>query len=104
MNRCINIVNGDSAAGGFLQAFPDKRQDILVFRDVLSCGPLYPFNNLKQWQYERLTYWEQLSQENGSAIDVHTTKNSDFYGKLLTIKQPVQYQIWLGMGLSEQLL
>lgn len=99
----INILNGDSAAGGFLQAFPAERKDILVFRDVLSCGPLYPFNNLKQWQSERLSYWELLSQENGLAGNDHAS-NNDFYEDFLTIEESAQIRLWLGMGLSEQLL
>lgn len=100
----INILNGDSAAGGFLQAFATKRPEILVFRDVLSCGPLYPFNNFKQWQSERLYYWELLCQDNGSDVNDHSSKNNDFYEDFLNIEESAQIRLWLGMGLSEQLL
>jgi len=47
--RTFHVIHGYSAAGIFHQALPEKSAQMLVHDDVLSCGPLPPFESAHQW-------------------------------------------------------
>lgn len=73
--KTINIINGDSAAGSFKFAFHANRDEIVVFRDVLSCGPLQKFSNFENWQLLRESFWHETGSNKGF--------EAQRYGKLL---------------------
>ena len=43
--RTFHVIHGYSAAGTFHRALPEKSAQMLVHDDVLSCGPLPPFES-----------------------------------------------------------
>lgn len=100
----MNILHGDSAAGSFKQAFKLHREEMIVFHDVLSCGPLSKFTDIKAWREFREKYWNNLDQ--GSAIESlsYNTCDRDFYANFNDLVQADEYKLWIGTGLSDQLL
>ena len=101
----MNILNGDSAAATFLQAFGTAKENILVFRDVLSCGPLAPYKDMQQWKVFRVNFWQDILLENGldPSIDVHDSPN-DLYSNIDKLKTANNITLWIGCALSDHLL
>lgn len=101
----MNIVNGDSAAGAFRQAYHLPREAILVFRDVLSCGELRQYTEMEQWGNYRTRYWSSLMEEHGfGAISEDDKMPRDLYQHLDELKAEEEIHLWLGCALSDQLL
>lgn len=103
-NKTINIINGDSAAGSFKFAFHTKRDEIVVFRDVLSCGPLQKFSNFENWQLLRESFWRDTDSNNYEYIQSFKGLPRDFYNNFVTLKSVSECKLWIGTGLSDQLL
>ena len=59
----MNILHGDSAGGSFKQAFKLRQEEMLVFHDVLSCGPLAKYISIEAWRKFRERYWNNLDKE-----------------------------------------
>lgn len=98
----MHIFNGDSAAGCFKQAFHPKEDDVLVFRDVLSCGPLNTFVDMASWADFRVSYWTELLQRQG--VDDIAHMHQDFYSNIERLKSADKVTVWLGCALSDQLM
>jgi hypothetical protein len=93
------IVNGESAAGSLRQALALDPTSILVQHDVLSCGPLLPFESLAQWRRVRDEFWRRTC---------HGPASSEFSRNLLQnadeLREAREIFLWMGSGLSDQLL
>ncbi len=100
----MNILNGDSAAGVFKQAFKMPKEEIIVFRDVLSCGPIKSFKDADNWIQYREEYWHKILADN--AIEPYSFKDSprDFFTNFQELKDASEIKLWIGSSLSEQLL
>ena len=60
----MNIIHGHSAAGSFKQAFHIPIDEILVFSDELSCGPLNKFTDVETWKNFRQEFWCNIGEDN----------------------------------------
>ncbi|MCZ6804417.1 MAG: DUF1835 domain-containing protein [Proteobacteria bacterium] len=100
----MNILNGDSGAGLFKQAFQVSDNDILVFSDVLSCGPLKSFQDTDDWIQYREKYWYEILLD--CAIEPYSFRDSprDFFVNIEELKNANEINLWIGSGLSDQLL
>lgn len=100
----INILNGDSAAGSFKVAFRSKNDDMLIFRDVLSCGPVKEYINSDEWQLYREHFWSKVCADDVHSMKTFSSMARDFYTHFHDIENRNQCKLWLGTGLSDQLL
>ena len=100
----MNILNGDSAAGSLKLALSLSNDEIVIFHDVLSCGPLQKFNNIEEWVKMRSVFWAAdqpiLASENQS----FDSFPKDFYNFFPATDPCTDYKLWVGTGLSDQLL
>ena len=95
----LHIVNGDSAAGSLRQAFGSDPESILVQRDVLSCGPLPSFESREQWRKVREQFWRRVWDASASS---HHSR--DLLSNAHQLQGPKAIFLWMGSGLSDQLL
>ena len=101
----MNILNGDSAAGAFKQAFHAATEGMLVFRDVLSCGGLTEFNGVESWAQFRRHYWAEMFLKHGfGSIEDIEKAPRDLYNNFDELKDAVDVNLWLGVSLSDHLL
>lgn len=101
----MHILNGDSAAGAFKQTFRVSTEDILVFRDVLSCGGLTEFSDMKSWAQFRRSYWGEMFLKHGfGSIEEIEKAPRDFYNDFDELKGATDVNLWLGVSLSDHLL
>ncbi len=100
----MHILNGDAAAGSFRQAFPDTRSgELLVFRDVLSCGPLPAFETFEHWTTERERFWHAVLAD-APEPRRFADWTRDFYGNWQDLEKADELIVWSGCALSDQLL
>src|SRR5258705_7770359 len=99
--RELHIAPGSSAGGCMEQALNLPRGSLLDNRDLLSCGPLLPLRTLDEWKRIREEYLQALTPESPFFF-------ADFHRDLLTnastIQEAESVTVWVGTGLSEQLL
>lgn len=102
----MNIIHGYSATGTFKQAFHIPSDEVLVFTDILSCGPLKSFTDIEPWKHFRQEFWSGVD-------DVFTIKDDDseldelqrdFYENYKELANTNKIKLWIGTGLSGQLL
>lgn len=101
----MHILNGDSAAGSFRQAFQLPTEAVLIFRDVLSCGWLGAFETMPDWSSTRKGYWTELFSEYGfgSTEDIEKAPR-DFYTNAHELRHANEVNLWIGCSLSDHLL
>ncbi|MDH5761551.1 MAG: DUF1835 domain-containing protein [Nitrospinota bacterium] len=99
----MNIINGDSAAGSFKQAFKMSGDDVLVLADVLSCGPLKEFMGMEGWVKDRESYWKGIFIDNSVGPISFDESPRDFYKSFEDIENSDQINLWIGRSLSDQL-
>ena len=93
----VHVILGDSAGGIFTRNW--GRQNLLVDRDVLNCGPTPTCESLAAWKAMRLEFWKSLVP--GSDLSEAATLNlSDDADQL---RDAERIHIWAATGLSEQL-
>lgn len=100
----MNIMHGDSACGTFKQAFKPRKEDILVFHDVLSCGPLKKYTDIKTWGKFRNNYWDNIDRDCALESLTCNMLEMDFYSNFRFLEAADEYRLWIGTGLSDQLL
>ncbi len=110
----LRIFNGDTAIGSFRQAFGrEASTDVLVCRDVLICGPLTEFSNLKEWRAGREEFWRAVLDgvddspilAGEAAQDVSfATKWRDLYADMDDLESADEIEVWIGCALSDQVL
>jgi hypothetical protein len=100
----MNILHGDSAGGSFKQAFKLPQEQMLVFHDVLSCGPLEKYIGIDTWRKFREEYWDNLDKTSAIENFSYNVLERDFYWNFDRLEQTDEYRLWIGTGLSDQLL
>jgi len=101
----MHILNGDSAAASFKQAFDTPEDEILIFRDVLSCGALGDYLAMAQWAKARGAYWADMYAEHGfGSTDEIEQAPRGFYNEFTTFKNSQEVTLWIGRALSDHLL
>lgn len=102
----MNIIHGAAAGGSFKQAFHVPNEEILMFSDVLSCGPLKEFTNIETWKRDRQVFWSNLEDYNSLEKDVFSFGSfyRDLYNEFEDLKNANEFKLWIGTGLSDQLL
>jgi len=93
------VVNGDSAAGSLRHGLGLGPESILVQHDVLSCGPLPPFESLAQWRKVRDEFWRGIGDGPDSSDSPYNVLHNDE-----ELRQADRVLLWVGSGLSDQLL
>jgi hypothetical protein len=100
----MNILHGDSASGTFSQAFGVEQDDVLVFHDVLSCGPLMKYAGIDSWRSFREFFWNDLDHNTDLEDFTYHTLKRDFYFHFEDFLSAQYHKLWIGTGLSDQLL
>ena len=100
----MHILNGDSAGGSFKSAFKLSNDEMIIFHDVLSCGPLQKFDNIENWVKFRYTFWETDVYQQESGLPLLDSFPRDFYQYFPAASPASDYKLWIGTGLSDQLL
>jgi hypothetical protein len=100
----MNILNGDSAAGSFKAAFRLPGSETLVFRDVLSCGPLHKFKNMQTWIDHREHFWTEVYDFNSEYPITFHSMPRDFHICIEELKATDHIKLWIGCALSDQLV
>ena len=100
----MHILHGDFAADSFKAAFQLNDSRLLVFRDVLSCGPSGKFIDIKSWQNQRLSFWSDVCSSNCEEIQSVEKRPRDFYTHFSEFRSARECKLWVGTGLSDQLL
>ena len=100
----MNLLNGDFAAGSLGQALRLPGDEILVSRDVLSCGPLKTFESIDAWIPFRQRLWNKVLADN--AVDPVSFDEGprDLYAHLDEFRSGEKIDLWLASGLSDQLM
>src|SRR5687768_7215321 len=93
MPRTVHVLQGLSAAGCFFQAMRPNRGDLLANEDVLSCGPLLPFQSLEQWAGIREAYWHSLLPSG-----YETPLHRDLSANAEALREAESIVLWLGLG------
>ena len=100
----MNILHGVSAGKVFQEAFDVEEEKILIFNDILSCGPLKEYADMESWKTFREKYWNQFElygyKERPSFEDIER----DFYTNFDDFKSADSFKLWIGTGLGDQLL
>jgi hypothetical protein len=76
-----------------------NRGDLLANEDVLSYGPLLPFQSLEQWAGIREAYWHSLLPSG-----YETPLYRDLSANAEALREAESIVLWLGLGAAEQLL
>ena len=100
----MNFLHGDSAGGSFRLAFKSRPEEMIIFHDVLSCGPLTKYNDIEAWRIFREKYWNDLDNESIAESLSYSELDRDFYRNFSQIEEADEYKLWIGTGLSDQLL
>ena len=100
--RELHIAPGTAAGGCLVQAFNLAADELLSSQDCLSCGPLLPLHDLDEWRRLREGYLRTLY------LDDPEFSFEAFHRDLLTnthtLAHAERITIWIGTGLTEQLL
>ncbi len=103
--RNMHILNGDSAANSFRQAFHLQRGEVLICRDILSCGFLDTFVDLEPWRSQRLGHWDEMCKQHGfQPPEWQDPALRDLYQCMYELEHAETINIWVGRALSDQLL
>jgi len=100
----INILHGISAGTVFREAFDVQEEEILIFNDILSCGPLKEYTDMESWKVFREEYWNQLDPNNYKYRSGFSNTERDFYVNFDDFKSADSFKLWIGTGLGDQLL
>jgi hypothetical protein len=106
VSGAVHITSGDAAAGGLRLALRLPHDAVLVHRDVLSCGPVPPIDDLAAWLAARRRFWDALLlEESADAPGVGSRDaDSDLTAQLARLSAADTVTLWLGRALSDQLL
>jgi hypothetical protein len=99
MPRAVQVILGLSAAGTLRQAIHPHRDELLVTDDILSCGPLPPFQSLEAWARLRTAYWDSVAQDNDGR-----RFHDDLFANARALREVESITLWLGTGAAEQLV
>ena len=100
----MNILHGDAASGSFKHALKAPQEEIIVFHDVLSCGPLRKYTDIQSWWVFRENYWNNLDPDSDIESLSYKMLERDFYDRFSDFEAAHEYKLWIGTGISDQLL
>lgn len=91
--KTLHIAPGDSAGGSLIQAIRDAGRDdqVLPFRDDLSCGPIDP-----EEPSVRAAWWAQFYESSGVAVTL-----SEFWERVTTTDD--RLVVWFGRHSAQEL-
>jgi hypothetical protein len=95
----VHVILGDSAAGIFRRVFRAGDQ-LLIDRDVLSCGPTPVCQDIGSWVEMRTAFWSSVvpgSEPRPAATDFGLLRESE------RLREAKQITIWTATGGTEQL-
>ena len=106
MSNAVHITSGDAAAETLRTGLRLPGDAVLVHRDVLSCGPLPPIDDLAVWLAARRRFWDALLLEenpDGRGPGGGSADN-DLTAQLARLSTAESVTLWVGRALSDQLL
>lgn len=95
----LNLILGDSAGGTFKATF-GSNENLLIDRDVLSCGPIPRRDDLHAWRQLRVGYWTDLVP---SVLENYETSPNDVLENVPRLRDADRITLWAATGLTEQL-
>lgn len=104
MARILHAICGDSGAGSLAEGLPWSLEDLVTFRDLLSCGPLIAFSDLDQWRSLRLGFWKRLESGEPITPEEEEWARKDILDNPHRLAEADEVILWVGMGLGDQLL
>lgn len=104
MTDTLHVTSGDSAAGVLRAGLRLPGEAVLVHRDVLSCGPLPPIDDLATWLAARQRFWDAIYVDEGMGGGSGGDPACDLALQLARLGGAETVTVWLGRALSDQLL
>ncbi len=98
--NAIHIINGDSAAGTLKQAISSANRTI-VSRDILSIGPVLPFENLESWKQARVGFWRDVMAHDRN-VDLRPAQNG-IWENQERLRNAARLYAWTASGNTDQL-
>lgn len=107
MHQCfaghLHLVDGDSAAGLLAQALGVTRQQLIVNRDPVHCGPAPGTDDWRVWGKVRAGYLESLDGDPWPR-EYFEFAERDFNHSLQKAAESPPFYLWLGPSVGDQLL
>ncbi len=107
MSRAIHVICGEF--GGLAEALAASSKEVVSLRDYLPAGPLRELSNVESWRATRLAFWDGVY-----SVTAKTAKRRRRglvrWGDHPIVPEPDRFidaeaiTLWLGTGLSEQLV
>jgi hypothetical protein len=98
-SRALHVINGDSAGSSFAQAF-GLRDQLVIHRDVLSCGPT-PAATLAEWRERRSEFWRSLLD--GDLGRESAEAPPDLWDSVDRLRDASEVYVWAATGNTDQL-
>jgi hypothetical protein len=99
--NALHLINGDSAGSTFRQAIANTNR-LVIARDVLSCGPMPPFDDMESWTRTRVDYWRDAMQGLPD-IDMRL-RQTDLSQNVQRIVDARHLYVWAASGNTDQLV
>jgi hypothetical protein len=97
----LHVVCGDWAAETLRHARPRDVDGIRIQHDVLSVGPLRPFQDLAGWGGARLRFWRSEVWPEAPSFE---EKRGDVLARAHELRHASGVVLWVGGALSDLLL
>lgn len=98
--NAVHIINGDIAAESLKHAISLSSR-LIVSRDILSCGPILPFEDLETWKNTRVGFWREATAHDRQA-DLRPAQNGIWENQGRLMAAPRIYA-WTATGNTDQL-
>jgi hypothetical protein len=98
----VHVIAGPSAAACLKEGMALPSDSVLIHHDLLSCGPLRPFESLEAWRDLREGYLRTLDP--GNPPFKFEEQDRDLLTNSERLREASSVTLWLGTGLPEQLL
>lgn len=95
----MNILNGAYFAEVFKQAFKASQEEIIVFNDVLSCGPLRKYTGIESWRDYREAFWNTVDNDRSEEKLPFGPFERDFYSGFEAFEPAHEFGLLIGTGL-----
>jgi hypothetical protein len=99
--NALHLINGDIAGDTFRQAIANTSR-LIIARDVLSCGPTPPFDDMESWTRTRVTFWQEAMQGLPD-IDLRL-RQTDLSQNVQRLVEARHIYVWAASGNTDQLM
>lgn len=99
----LHLINGDSAAGCLMQALGVSRQQLIVNRDPLHCGPAPNTDDWAEWGRVRAPFLQALDNDPWPRKYFENAER-DFRHDLQRVLDKPPLYVWVSQALGDQLL